>query len=80
MLVGCTAESSVLSWSRDPALGLSWRASLMGDWRQNPKGREGVSYAGLGRMPGWGSSAKTLRKGSIDAAELVWNRYEEAGE
>lgn len=52
----------------------------MGDWRQNPKGREGVSCAGLGRMPGWGSSAKTLRKGSIDAAEPGWNRCEEAGE
>lgn len=52
VLVGCPAENSVLSWSGDPALELSWRASLMRDWRQNPKGMGGASRAGLGRMPG----------------------------
>lgn len=56
----------MLSWSGDSALGLSWRASLMGDWRQNPKGREGVSQAGVGSVPGRDSSAKTPRKESTN--------------
>lgn len=58
VLVRCPAENSVLSWSGDPALELSWRASLVHDWRQNPKGTGGASRAGLGRMPGRGTSAK----------------------